>query len=116
MGTVDDAATLYETALSLSRAAFAGRHYAMAYHALAGAMHAAFDHGDDERLVAVGNVAHEQGSWLDKHDPGNELSSRSAATRGSQSLWSSLQREVETRRQMLQGRRLLDQTHPRTGG
>lgn len=110
MGTTDNEAAIYATAMSLSRAAVAKRHYAVAYHGLAAAMHAAYDLGDESRLNAVENVGQQQARWLDEHDPNNELSPRAAHNRGSTSLWTSLQREVETRRQMLQSHRLLGHT------
>jgi hypothetical protein len=112
MDPIEDEAALYATALSLSQAAFARRRYAVAYHGLAAAMHAAYDLGDETRLNAVAAVGRQQARWIDEHDPDNELSPRSALNRGSTSLWTSLQREVETRRQMLQGHRLLGHPQP----
>jgi hypothetical protein len=110
MDTNENEAAIYATAMSLSQAAFAKRHYAVAYHGLAAAMHAAYDLGDESRLNAVASVGQQQARWLDEHDPNNELSPRAALSRGSTSLWTSLQREVETRRQMLQSQRLLKQS------
>ncbi len=112
MDADENEAGLYASAMSLNQTAFSGRHYAVAYHRLATAMHAAYDLGDKTRLLAVATMSQEQARWLDEHDPNNELSPRSAVTRGSTSLWTSLQREVETRRQMLQGRQLLRHTRP----
>lgn len=115
MGMVNDAAALYDGAMTLSRAAFAGRHYAVAYHELAAALHAAYDLGDDARLSAVGEVAVEQGMWLDDHEPDHELSAQSAASRGTLSLWATLGQEVQTRRRMLVQHRLIQQSHPHAG-
>lgn len=110
MGTVEDVTALYETAMNLSRAAFAGRHYAVAYHGLAAAMHAAYDLDDADRLAAVGEASREQDTWINDHDPEHELSARSATSRNMHSLWAMLQQEVHTRQQMLQQRRLIRQS------
>lgn len=117
MGTVDeeDAAALYDGAMSLSRKAFAGRHYAVAYHELAAALHAAFDLGDDERLNAVEDECREQAMWLSDHDPNHELSAQSAAGRGTPSLWAMLREDAQRRRQILALHRRIQQTHPRAG-
>jgi hypothetical protein len=110
MGTVDDeAAALYEAAMTLSRRALAGRHYAVAYHELAAALHAAFDLSDDERLKAVDEECVEQTMWLNDHDPDHELSARSAAGRGTRSLWEMLREDAQRRRQILDRYRRLQQ-------
>ena len=102
MGTVnEEAVALYEAAMSLSRRALAGRHYAVAYHELAAGLHAAFDLGDDERLRAVEDECQEQQMWLNGHDPRHELSGESAANRGTRSLWEMLREDAERRRQIL---------------
>ena len=113
MGTVDEGgAAVFDAAMTLSRSAFAGRHYAVAYHALAAALHAAYDLGDDERLVAVGEVCQEQQMWLDDREPQHELSSESAIRRGTHSLWATLRQDVQRRRQMLEHHRRMQQMHP----
>lgn len=113
MGTVDDdTAALYDAAMTLSRTAFAGRHYAVAYHSLAAALHAAYDLGDDERLAAVGEVCQEQQMWLDDREPQHELSSQSAIRRGTHSLWATLRQDVQRRRQMLEHHRRMQQMRP----
>lgn len=114
MGTIDHdyASALYDAAVTLSRAAFAIGHYAAAYHALASAMHTAFDQGDELRLAAVGQLADEQGAWLDEHDPAHELSASSAMARGSRSLWATLADDAFRRRQLLERRRLLGKLPP----
>jgi hypothetical protein len=112
MGTDDDAEMLFATALNLSRTAFAGQHYAVAYYALAAALHAANDLGNDQYLVEVGEAAGEQNQWLNDHDPDHELAEYSAASRGSKGLWTTLQREVVARRRMLAQRRLIQKMQP----
>ena len=109
MGTSDDLEAWYNQALALSHAAFDQRHYAVAFHAIAAALHCASDLGDDARLVEVGEIVREQAMWLDDHAPDDPLSAQSAALRGNSSLWASLEREVETRRRMLEQRRLIRQ-------
>src|SRR5579885_3569812 len=109
MGTSDDLGAWYDQAVALSRAAFDGRHYAVAFHAIAAALHCASDLGDDARLVEVGDIVREQAMWLDDHDPGDPLSAQSAALRGNKGLWASLEHEIETRRRMLEQRRLIRQ-------
>jgi hypothetical protein len=112
MDTRDNLTALYTTAVRLSLDAFAAGHYAMAYHALAAAMHGAFDLGDEQRLDAVTALAQEQNAWLAQHAPHHELSAQAALTRGSNNLWSSLQREVETRRHLLHTQQRLRQANP----
>lgn len=109
--TDEDAVGLYDTAMTLSRTAFAGGHYGVAYHALAAALHAAYDLGDDARLATVGEVGEEQRQWLDEHDPDNALAARAAATRGSADVWATLRLEVQTRRRMLEHRRTIPPEH-----
>ena len=116
MGKVDFANTLYDTAMSMSRAAFAGRHYAVAYHALAAALHAAFDLGDDSRLAEVGQLAGEQDAQLARRDPAHELSAPSAAARGARSLWATLAEDAQRRRGILGQQRRLMQTSGRGEG
>ncbi|HEV8191858.1 MAG TPA: hypothetical protein VGP82_10295 [Ktedonobacterales bacterium] len=110
----DGLAIWYDQALALSRAAFAHRHYAVAFHAIAAALHCANDLGDDARLMEVGALAREQAMWLDDHDPSDPLSAESAALRGSHSLWASLGREVATRRRLLEQRRLIQRRYSYT--
>lgn len=114
MDTIDDAARLYEAAMTLSQSAFATRHYAVAYHELAAALHAAADLGDDARLAEVEGVAEEQGAWLDDFEPEHLLSTRSATRRHSHNVWALLQREAQARRQMLEQRRQLQHMQPPT--
>lgn len=114
MDTPSSLATWYDQALALSRAAFEERHYAVAFHAIAAALHCASDLGDDVRLVEVGEIAREQEMWLNDHDSSDPLAAQSAALRGNHSLWASLGREAETRRRMIEQRRLVQQRYSST--
>ncbi len=110
MSTTTEAA-LYNDALRLSRRAMDGGQYAVAYHALAAAMHAAITLGDAVRLSEVVNVAEEQRTWIATHAPGHELSDESARARNSRSLWESLERESSTRISMFRQRQLMERLH-----
>lgn len=66
-----------------------GQHQA-AYHALAGALHAAESLRDLQAIDRVEERARDHAAWLDRHAPNHPLSSRSAATRGHHGIFEQL--------------------------
>jgi DNA-binding IclR family transcriptional regulator len=62
----------------------------VAYHALAGALHAAESLREVDMLEEVGALAREHGRWIDQNEPTHPLSSHSAALRGHQSIFEQL--------------------------
>ena len=102
MPASDDIQAMYAQFIALSREAFASGHLEMAYHALAGAMHAARGAGNAGWLAQVEAMASEQLAWVDAHDPDNRLSTISARRRGTQLLWTTLSHEAATSRKMAQ--------------
>ena len=62
----------------------------VAYHALAGVLHAAESLRQAEVLDRVAALAREHCRWIDLHDPLHPLSSQSASTRGHQSIFEQL--------------------------
>ena len=62
----------------------------VAYHALAGALHAAESLRQSDVLDQVAALAREHGRWIDQNDPQHPLSSQSASIRGHQSIFEQL--------------------------
>jgi hypothetical protein len=85
----------YEQLMVITELAFADRHYEVAYHTLAAAMHCVEDLGDKQRLSMVEQTAHLQREWIDTYDPGHRLSSQSAARRGARSIYKVLDVHVD---------------------
>jgi hypothetical protein len=78
-----------------SARAFAGRHFEVAYHVLAAALHCAHEVQDGELVWAVQKRAEEQGRWIDTNAPDHRLSSRSARARSGNSIFASLTGEAK---------------------
>jgi hypothetical protein len=97
---VDGLAAIYDQLLAISRGAFANGHEAVAYHALAAALHAARDLEDNERLEEIEVTAHKQMKAIDTNTPASPLSTAAAAYRGMVPLWESLARQAETARHL----------------
>ena len=66
-----------------------GEHH-VAYHALAGALHAAESLADPEACSRIERIAREHGEWINAHSPAHALSSKSAAARGHESIFTQL--------------------------
>jgi len=94
-GVLDD---LYERLVAIARAAFADQHYEVAYHALSGAVHAAYTLHDDERLLAVQDLVRQQISWVNMYTPTHRISSYSAAQRGNRGVYDSLATQIDSMR------------------
>jgi hypothetical protein len=85
---------LYVQFLDQNTQTFAGRHFEIAYHALAAAMHCAEGLRDRALLAEVQRLAEEQRHWIDSHAPEHRLSSRNAMTRGNDSIFASAARQA----------------------
>lgn len=97
---LDDLATAYDYLLEISRRAFAGSHQAVAYHALAAALHAARDLEDQQRLEEIEVAAQAQMRAVDASTPSSPLSTTAATYRGMVPLWVSLARQAETAKRL----------------
>jgi hypothetical protein len=96
---------MYEQFIALNRAAFEGRHFDGAYHALDGALVCARDLQDADRLAAVEATATEQLAWIDAHDPAYHHSTAAAKTRGHASIFATLAAQAHGRRVIVRGGR-----------
>lgn len=66
---MDELAATYNTLRDITHPAFASEHLAVAYHALAGALHAAQDLHNQARLEEVQVIAQEQLRTIDSSTP-----------------------------------------------
>jgi hypothetical protein len=96
----DNLAATLNQLLSTSRRTFANRHFEVAYHVLAAALHAAQDLNDEQRLEEIEVLAHEQMRIVDADVPVSPLSTTAATYRGMVPLWVSLARQAETARRL----------------
>ena len=85
---------MYEQLIRINREAFAAAHYNTAYHALASALHCAYDLGDAQRLIAVENTARGQLEWIDSHAQAYEHSTLSSQSRGHTSIYKHLGKQA----------------------
>ena len=85
---------MYEQLMHINREAFAAAHYNTAYHALASALHCAFDLGDSQRLTSIENTAKEQLKFIDSHAPTYEHSTPSSQARGHTSIFAHLAKQA----------------------
>jgi hypothetical protein len=88
--------TLLTELVAISRDAHAAGQREVAYHALAAAMHAAADAADSDALRLVLAEASTQLAWIDDHDAGHRLSTRSAARHQHPGVYAMLIRQCET--------------------
>jgi len=73
---------VYQRLMGINQETFAGRHYNVAYHALAAALHCVQTLNEIQRLVEIERMANEQMEWIDAYHPKYEHSTQSAASRG----------------------------------
>ena len=85
---------VYEQLLFISRQAFAESTFEIAYHTLCAAMWRASDLDELPLLRALLQEAERQGKYIDNTYPAHRLSSSSARSRGHESVYSALQREI----------------------
>lgn len=97
-------ASMYDRLLDDSRTAFASGHLAVAYHALAAALHAAQDLEDQARLEEIEAEAQRQMQAIDASLPVGAFSTKAAAHRGAEPLWATLARQAELARHLLRTR------------
>jgi hypothetical protein len=110
-----DLVHFFDALVDMNRQTFAGGHYEIAYHLLAAAMHCAEDLQDGQRLLELQQKAIEQGNWIDKHDNGHRLSSLHARARGTDPLFASLARTIESKRLTLKVNQQVQHLHPGVG-
>ena len=81
---------IHEALLRLHAEGRALREHQVAYHALAGALHAAESLRRIDLLEEVAGLAREHGRSIDQSEPKHALSRQSAALRGHQSIFEQL--------------------------
>ena len=94
-------ARLWDVLIDASREAHARGQHAVAYHALAAAMHAADDQNDREQLGEIEREAQRQLDWIDEHAHHDRLSTRSASTRKHPGVYTLLARTASAHGHML---------------
>ncbi|HEU4404529.1 MAG TPA: hypothetical protein VFS43_04475 [Polyangiaceae bacterium] len=100
MAATGTAGDFYTQLLALSEQAMLAGRYEVAYHALAGAMHATEGPDQVARLEAVAQLAERQGAHIDEHAPASRLSSQSAHRRGNESIFLMLARQARMKAQL----------------
>ena len=101
MGEEPRIRTMLERFLTLNHQAFATGHYAIAYHALAAALHTAQARQYAAGLAQVEALAQEQLATIDRTAPASEHSSHSAEARGHLSPFTLLAHEARAARRLL---------------
>lgn len=99
---------LYETLLTINRQAFAEHAFEVAYHTLCATVWRARDLGNMSLLRTLQQEAEKQGKYIDDAYPAHRLSSSSASTRGHESVYSALQREIGAHIQVHESQGLLE--------
>jgi hypothetical protein len=85
-----DVTELRDALLQTYRQARAIGEHQVAYHALAGVLHAAESLRQPDVLDQVAALAREHGKWIDQNDPRHLLSTHSASIRGNPSIFEQL--------------------------
>ena len=85
---------MYEKLIDVNREAFAGAYYNTAYHALAAALHCAFDLGDPQRLATIESTAKAQLRFIDDYVPAYEHSTRASQARGHSNIFAHLAKQA----------------------
>ncbi len=101
---------LYDRLMQINREAFGGGLYSVAYHSLAAALPCARAIPDDQQLEQIAPVAAEELVGIDRHSPGYEHSTPSAAQRGHKSIFSLLAGQARMTRQTRQVNRAREST------
>jgi hypothetical protein len=96
-----DDARLWDVLIDASREAHARGQHAVAYHALAAAMHAADDQSNGDQLGEIEREANRQLGWIDEYAHDDRLSTRSASTRNHPGMYVLLARTASAHCQML---------------
>jgi hypothetical protein len=78
-----DSLSLFEAAREISQ-------YEIAYHALCSALHAGEALADSDTCTIVEERAIQCRDWIDAHAPGHKVSTRSAQSRGNESIFKQL--------------------------
>ena len=97
---IETGAALFGRLLAMSRTAHARGQHAVAYHALAAAMHAADDAGDLDALAEVGREAAAQIAWIDRFEPEIRLSTSSARRHDHPGVYAMLGRQAAAHEKM----------------
>ncbi len=102
MAPARSSSELYDQLMDSNTEAFEQGHFEVAYHALAAAFHCGLLLQEQEVLAALEQKALEQRNWIDTHASTHPLSSQSASAKGHADVYTSLLRQIQTRRLMQQ--------------
>ena len=103
---------LRDDLLKLHAEARALGEHEVAYHALAGVLHAGESLQDLDTIGEVEAKAREHGTWISEHDPKHSLSAQSAAMRGHHSIFEQLATTATAARARIKAEKL---THKQKG-
>jgi hypothetical protein len=93
-------AGLCEALLVINERTFQQGSYNVAYHALAGAFHAAREQNNTEQLALIHQRATDQLATIDRESPAYEHSTRTARARGHESVFSLLAHQASVQETM----------------
>jgi hypothetical protein len=93
---------LYQRLWQISKEAFAGEEFDIAYHALTAALYCGRILNDVEILREVENVARDNLAWIDAHRPDYDHSTQSASTRNHASVYQTLAQQAKARVTIIQ--------------
>ena len=91
---------MFQKLLTINQEAFENAQFDVAYHALAAALHAARDAGDEAGLHQVMRRSEEQLTEIDAHHPEYQHSTVSAEKRGHESIFRMLARNANVRERL----------------
>ncbi len=100
MTSFRDIQEMYSQLMDINKEAFEQGHYEVAYHALAAALHASLLLQRQEVLDELEERALQQRDWIDTHASEHRLSSQSASAQGHVGVYTSLLRQIQTRKLM----------------
>lgn len=102
---------IYNSLLADCHASWLAGMEAVAYHALAGALHCAEELNDESRVKQIRIEANRFRTSLDRNQPNHRLATASAAYRGQVSVFATLGTQADAIMARLHGKRAIDQAH-----
>ncbi len=91
---------MYDQLMDINAEAFEQGHYEIAYHILAAALHCGLLLEDKGVLEELEQRALKQRNWINRYTPEHPLSSQSASAKGHVDVYTSLLRQIQTRKLM----------------
>jgi hypothetical protein len=94
---VNELKHIFQQAMLMNRTAFSGEEFDVAYHMLMAALHSAQQLESVEFLREVEELAVEQLTYIDKHQPGYSHSTASASVRQQRSIFDTAAQQAKAR-------------------